>query len=229
MNTTYLLIALISISLLTSCSASRKLKKEVTSALMNTPTFKNAQTGISIYEPATGKFWLNYQGDKYFVPASNTKLVTCYAAMKYLGDSLAGLYYTETDNNVFIRGTGDPTFLHADFPSGNVLNFLTSAKKILFIDTSAFHESKWGPGWSWDDYSDYYMVDKTDFPVYGNILTLSGTLNNLKSIPAYFRKSVSVSDSLNTFLYPGNVRRDIDANIFKVTETNSTVHYTETP
>ena len=42
----------------------------------------------SIYEPATNKYWYNFQADKYFVPASNTKLPTCYAAMKYLGDSL---------------------------------------------------------------------------------------------------------------------------------------------
>ncbi len=49
----------------------------------------------------------NYQGDKYFVPASNTKIPTCYAAMKYLGDSLVGLKYNiVNETTIDIAGTG---------------------------------------------------------------------------------------------------------------------------
>ncbi|MDB5205556.1 MAG: hypothetical protein JWR72_631, partial [Flavisolibacter sp.] len=59
--------------------------------MLDDEALKTAHVGISIYEPATGKYLYNYQGDKYFVPASNIKIPTCYAAMKYLGDSLVGL------------------------------------------------------------------------------------------------------------------------------------------
>src|SRR6187200_3393838 len=78
--------------LLTSCSIQQKISKSA-KQVINDSSLLTAHVGISIYEPATGKFWYNYQDDKYFVPASNTKLPTCYAAMKYLGSNLRGLDY----------------------------------------------------------------------------------------------------------------------------------------
>ena len=69
-----------------------------------------AHVGISIFEPAAGKYLYNYQGDKYFVPASNTKIPTCYAAMKYLGDSLVGFRYMIHDTTIEILPAGDPGF-----------------------------------------------------------------------------------------------------------------------
>jgi D-alanyl-D-alanine carboxypeptidase/D-alanyl-D-alanine-endopeptidase (penicillin-binding protein 4) len=87
---------------------------------------------IKPLEPATSKYWFNYQGDHYFVPASNTKIPTCYAAMKYLGDSLVGLRYgiPEEDwfkrNVVIIEPTGDPSFLHSDYNKQPVFDFLKS-------------------------------------------------------------------------------------------------------
>ena len=59
--------------------------------MLDAKALQTAHIGISIFDPAANKYLYNYQGDKYFVPASNTKLPTCYAAMKYLGDSLVGL------------------------------------------------------------------------------------------------------------------------------------------
>ena len=76
-------------SILSSCSLQKQISHSAKMGLLSDASLKTAHTGISIYEPATGKYWFNYQGDKYFVPASNTKIPTCYAAMKYLGDSLA--------------------------------------------------------------------------------------------------------------------------------------------
>src|SRR5215217_7755139 len=71
-----------------SCSPAGQIARSARKNVINDPGLQTAHVGISIYEPATGKYLYNYQGDKYFIPASNTKLPTCYAAMKYLGDSL---------------------------------------------------------------------------------------------------------------------------------------------
>lgn len=70
--------------------------------MLDTKALQAAHVGISIFDPAADKYLYNYQGDKYFVPASNTKLPTCYAAMKYLGDSLTSALVDETDTSIVI-------------------------------------------------------------------------------------------------------------------------------
>src|SRR5258705_1791189 len=73
---------------LTSCSIEKKISKSANEDVLTNKALTSAHVGISIFEPAANQYWFNYQGDKYFVPASNTKLPTCYAAMKHFRDSL---------------------------------------------------------------------------------------------------------------------------------------------
>ena len=49
--------------------------------MLRQPPFTNAHTGISLYDAGAGRYLYNYQGDKYFVPASNTKLFSLYAGL----------------------------------------------------------------------------------------------------------------------------------------------------
>ena len=94
-----LLFLLPLISLLFSCSPSKQIAKSARETVLNDESLRTAHVGISIYEPATGKYWYNYQGEHYFVPASNTKLPGCYAAMKYLGDSLVAARISVDEKN----------------------------------------------------------------------------------------------------------------------------------
>ena len=89
---------------------------------------QSAHVGISIYDVAANSFLYNYQGDKYFIPASNTKLFSLYAGMKYLGDSLIGIRYIERDTDILVMPTGDPTLLHRDFIKQPVVDFLKGEK-----------------------------------------------------------------------------------------------------
>ncbi len=69
--------------------------------LLNDSILQHAQVGVAIYDAAAGKYLYSYQAEKYFTPASNTKLFSCYAAMKYLGDSIPGIHYFENDTAIF--------------------------------------------------------------------------------------------------------------------------------
>ena len=86
-------IVLLTSYILSSCSVQKQIDKSAKADVLSTSALQAAHVGISIYDPELGKYLYNYQGDHYFVPASNTKIPTCYAAMKYLGDSLGGLRY----------------------------------------------------------------------------------------------------------------------------------------
>ncbi len=159
--------------LVVNCAAQNKIATAAKKYILNDSIFAPAHVGISIYNPSTNQYLYNYQGNKYFVPASNTKLFTCYAAMKHLGDSLVGLRYQEiSDTAINIFATGDPTFLHQDFKTNNTLDFLKGQRKKLYISAN-WHSEVLGRGWAWDDYASSYMVERSPLPIYGNVFMAS--------------------------------------------------------
>lgn len=167
--------------LFASCSLQQRIYRSAKNDVLNTTALKTAHVGISVYEPATGRYWFNHQGDKYFVPASNTKIPTCYAAMKYLGDSLVGLRYGIPeeeglrDKVVVIKPAGDPSFLHEDFKVHPVYAFLAAAAKnkriAWYADTLNYPEGL-GNGWAWNDYQAGYMAERSVLPVFGNMVNI---------------------------------------------------------
>lgn len=153
-----------------SCSGTRVVRKAVRE-LSSSAELKNAHVGVSIVDfKGKGKQVGALNAKKYFVPASNIKIVTTYAALKNLGDSIAGLEYLELDTAFIIRGTGDPTLLHPDYKDQSVEEFLKKSTKPLYIDLQNWKSEAWGSGWSWSDYSAYYMAERSALPVYGNVI-----------------------------------------------------------
>lgn len=180
-------------------------------------TFENAHTGIAIYDPARRKFLYEYQSDKYFMPASNTKLLTCYAAMKYLGDSIAGIQYRlDGDGGITIRGTGDPTFLHPDFTRQPVYDFLKQFNKIRFASTR--FTDYLGRGWSWDDYPYDYMVPRSGMPLYGDFVRFENHEGRLSVEPSAFKDSVFIDGNIQSGI---SVDRPWGQNQFTVTSGRS--------
>jgi D-alanyl-D-alanine carboxypeptidase/D-alanyl-D-alanine-endopeptidase (penicillin-binding protein 4) len=90
--------------------------------------------------------------------------------MKYLGDSLVGLRYYETDSAILLIPNGDPTFLNTEFKVQPVFKFLTSTTKKLNITFSMWNAEKYGSGWSWNDFLESYMCQRSAFPIYGNLI-----------------------------------------------------------
>lgn len=160
------------ILLFSACSVEKKIARSVEADVLTSKALQTAHVGISIFDPATDKYLYNYQGDKYFVPASNTKIPTCYAAMKYLGDSLvAARYLPSSGKTLFIKATGDPTFLHPDFGYQPLLSLLKNYQEIKVGTNGLFKEL--GNGWSWNDYDEYYMTERNSMPLFGNVVWLS--------------------------------------------------------
>ena len=199
----YCLLSIACCLLITSCSIQQKISKSARQVVKDS-SLLTAHVGISIYEAASGKYWYNYQGDKYFVPASNTKIPTCYAAMKYLGDSLVGLKVKETEHQISIIGSGDPSFLHADFKQHPVFNYLKTLKqsrKPVWFYAPFREEKSLGSGWTWGDYSAAYMAERSAFPIYGNVVSFSGKRDSINVHPKYFSKYILQRlSSPNSFL-----------------------------
>ena len=151
-------------------------------AFLNDSAVRTGHAGISIYEPATGKYLYEHNANKNFTPSSNVKLFTLYAGMKYLGDSLPGIRYYENDSTLFIIPAGDPSLLHRDFSDQPVIRFLSSSRKNIKLAAQKNIVKPYGPGWAWDDYNDDYMAERSVLPVYGNTVLL----HNRTITPALF-------------------------------------------
>ena len=183
----YWLAACVLLLVFSSCSVQQQIAKSAKAEVLNNAALQTAHVGISIYDPAANKYLYNYQGDKYFVPASNTKIPTCYAAMKYLGDSLVGLRYEKMNEEINILGTGDPTFLHGDFKNQLVFEFLKKSKKVNYLlDAIPSGFSPLGNGWAWNDYPNEYAVERSEMPIYGNVVKFYIEGDTVTVAPRYF-------------------------------------------
>src|SRR5690606_26196989 len=88
------------------------------------PVWGRALVGISVYDLDKNKSVFAYQENRRFIPASNTKLLTTFAALKYLPDSIPGWFFRFEGDTVFLRPNGDPTTFHPSFDQNKLLQFL---------------------------------------------------------------------------------------------------------
>jgi D-alanyl-D-alanine carboxypeptidase/D-alanyl-D-alanine-endopeptidase (penicillin-binding protein 4) len=233
----FIILNSVFIIFLSSCSVQKQIAKSAKENVLSAPALQTAHIGISIYEPGTNKYWFNYQGDKYFVPASNTKIPTCYAAMKYLGDSLVGARLAiSKDSALELYPTGDPTFLHPEFVHQRLFNELKKYN-IISWNLTDWRSKRWGNGWSWNDYTAPYMAERSAFPIYGNLIKFSLSGDTLKSTSNNISIWFTIPDSV--FKYDkGNhtiqskkflLERNIDDNIFHIKPSTTTFTETEFP
>jgi D-alanyl-D-alanine carboxypeptidase/D-alanyl-D-alanine-endopeptidase (penicillin-binding protein 4) len=217
------------IIILLSCSTTKQIRKSAQKNVLNDPSLKSAHIGISIYDPASKEYIYNYQGDKYFVPASNTKLPTCYAAMKYLGDSLPGLRYVMFNGDLYAQGTGDPTFLQPEFSRQPVYDFLNKFSNKIFFNIGPWRDNRWGSGWSWNDYSEDYMAERSPFPIYGNVVRTSDKIKRLRIEPQFFKDSFARDSSLDQDMFVSSVQRNISSNHFVIERRSKNSVTMQTP
>lgn len=154
-----------------SCSINSHISAQNIS-LLNDSSVSNAHVGICVYSQDDNKFLYNYNSEKYFTPASNTKLFSMYAGMKYLGDSLTAFKYLIKKDTIYIIPTGDPTLLHPDFSKSPGFEFLKSVGKPLVILESPQKIIPYGKGWSIDDFLENYIPIRSSFPVSGNAIAV---------------------------------------------------------
>lgn len=202
---------------LQACSSSHFIYQTAKQEIFQEPDLQSAHVGISIYDVAANSFLYNYQADKYFIPASNTKLFSLYAGMKYLGDSLIGIRYIERDTDILVMPTGDPTLLHRDFIKQPVVDFLKG--KNIYIADANWKETALGAGWSWDDYNDDYMVERSAMPVYGNFIQWAQTQDDKGSYSSFsipdINWKVDFADSTGKHFF---VKRNLAENVFIITQ-----------
>ncbi|WP_345953088.1 D-alanyl-D-alanine carboxypeptidase [Mucilaginibacter sp. PAMB04168] len=201
-----------------------KIRKMVESSAIN----RDHYTGFALYDPEQKKMIYEMNADRYFIPASNTKLYTLYTALQMLGDSIPGLRYVNKGDSLIFWGTGDPSFLHSTLKSTKAFELLKHSSKRLFYSPTNYKGDFYGANWPYDNYKYYFQAEINDMPVMDNVAVISADgKGGLQIWPAYFKvylqqdtsfhpRSFEVERSLteNKFRYPAmpvpaNFRQEI--------------------
>jgi D-alanyl-D-alanine carboxypeptidase/D-alanyl-D-alanine-endopeptidase (penicillin-binding protein 4) len=170
-----------------SLRINNKINKEIASSF-----FENQFTGIYIYDVNADKIVYNYNGNKYFTPASNTKIFTLFTGLELLSDSIPAFKYAVDEDTITIQGTGDPAFLHSFFKDSTALKMATNYKKVNLIVNNIM-DKKYAPGWAWEDFDSYFSPERSAFPMYGNVVTIQNE-NDLTVTPNFFENNLKITD-----------------------------------
>jgi serine-type D-Ala-D-Ala carboxypeptidase/endopeptidase (penicillin-binding protein 4) len=198
----FLLVALLG----SACSPRGIIVKEV----KRTEQDLQDHTGFALYDLSSKKFLVDYQSDKYFTPASNTKIFTFYTSLMLLGDSATAFKYSQHSDSLIIWGMGDPSFLYPNtFNNDRVYSFLHNTESELYYSSSNFKTEVLGTGWAWDDYPYSYSAERTAFPMYGNLVSIGKDSVGFTITPRYFMEHFTEAIEQHAF---EEILRDFDSN-----------------
>ncbi len=165
-----LLACLMSFTALAQSDEQEQILSTAYQMIQRSEAFSKSFTGFALYDPAAERMLLDINADRYFTPASNTKILTLYTTLKVLGDSMPAFRYASSGDTLIFWGTANPMFLNPKLPQDtNSLSVLRDSTCELFFSTHNFKDKRYGPGWAWDDYNYDFQVEKSSFPIYGNL------------------------------------------------------------
>lgn len=204
---------------LAGCSPRMRIARAARQTLMHQAALKEAFLGICVSRSGRKPVYA-YHADRYFTPASNTKLLTLYCALRLLPDSTLGIRFTSIRDTLFVAGTGDPSLLHPDFPQQAVLDFLRAHQGAIVLCRTPGVFPVYGPGWAWDDYQEAFQPERDKLPLYGNVVRIRRCMDGMQVLPRRFADSVQV-------LAPGvpAVHRERDRNLFTVSLPDTATAY----
>ncbi|MCK0190410.1 D-alanyl-D-alanine carboxypeptidase [Arenibacter sp. F20364] len=176
-----------------------KLNKSIDQQI-SSQTTNNYFQGLLVYDPVKKDTLYNHNSQKYFTPASNTKIITLYSSLKTLPEKIPALKYIVRNDTLYMEGTGDPTLLHPYFGDSTAVKFAQNYNNVsLYLNN--FKESRYGPGWAWEDYDLYFSPERSGIPLYGNIVTISND-GNIAVTPEHFKNQVvPINYTVNRELY----------------------------
>lgn len=220
-----LVLFLIAVVGLSSCATNQRVAKKVKKEFVNSALLNKYQVGFALYDLKDGAMIFEKDANKYFTPASNTKLYTFYAGLKMMPDSIPSLRYIEKGDSLIFWGTGDPSFLHTQLKGTNAFNLLQQTNKKLFFAPGRYTGDFYGNGWQWDDYNEYYQAEINELPLFDNMVLITAEKAGAMQVLPQTLASCFVKDSANVGKF--KVVRDFNSNKFGYPATQIPAKYAQ--
>ncbi|PAX57152.1 D-alanyl-D-alanine carboxypeptidase/D-alanyl-D-alanine endopeptidase [Brunnivagina elsteri] len=199
-------------------------------AIANQATFTRVRWGILVQSLSSGQTLYTRDANKYFIPASNTKLLTTAAALQQLGANfrIRTSIYQQEPGVLRVVGRGDPSITDAQLTRLTKqlkAKGITQIKKLI-ADDSYVQADVVQPSWQWEDVqSDYgapvgsFMVNENLFTIrlvpqaVGKPLQVSWVDGNEAGIWKILNLSTTAANNSKTELA---VARDLSGNVLKI-------------
>ena len=124
-------------------------------AIANRPEFSRSRWGILIQPLSSTATLYSRDAQKYFIPASNVKLLTTAAALQKLGADfrIKTSVYSGENGSLYVAGRGDPSITEAQLKSLAQQLKRRGVDRVneLIGDDSYFQGSAVNPNWEWED------------------------------------------------------------------------------
>tara|TARA_B100002051_G_C16712335_1_gene627348 strand:+ start:444 stop:1694 length:1251 start_codon:yes stop_codon:yes gene_type:complete len=142
-------------------------------------------------------------------PASNVKILTVLGSISF-GDSIPLLKYKVSSSNDTLRisPTGYPLTAHPKYIDKDLEKFIKPYKHI-FYHKPKIELRKYGPAWAWDDYNYYFQAERSEMPIYGNVIQVFKKSNGeIEIIPDNYKINLDFEQKEIIF------REEVDNNYF---------------
>ncbi|WP_199117884.1 D-alanyl-D-alanine carboxypeptidase/D-alanyl-D-alanine-endopeptidase [Pedobacter sp. ASV28] len=209
-----------------ACKPNQIIARKVSKEFKHAALTQKYQVGFALYDMSNQQMIFEKDADKYFTPASNTKLFTFYAGLKIVPDSIPSLRYVERGDSLIFWGTGDPSLLHSELKGIKAIQFLKNSNKKLFFAQGRYTGDFFGNGWSWDDYNDYYQPEINELPLFDNVVLITAEkTGDMLLSPKIFNACFMVDGGMKSPKF--EVKRDFLTNKFHYPTTKITDKYTQ--
>jgi D-alanyl-D-alanine carboxypeptidase/D-alanyl-D-alanine-endopeptidase (penicillin-binding protein 4) len=196
-----------------ACKPNQLIARKVSKEFKQSEMLHKYQVGFALYDMEGKQMIFQKDADKYYTPASNTKLFTFYAGLKIAPDSIPSLRYVEKGDSLIFWGTGDPSLLHTVLKGTKAIDLLKQTNKKLFFASGRYQGSFFGDGWAWDDYNYYYQPEITEMPLFDNVvLVTSGKAGEMNISPKAFNACFVADTSSKATRF--SVQREFLTNVF---------------
>jgi serine-type D-Ala-D-Ala carboxypeptidase/endopeptidase (penicillin-binding protein 4) len=124
-------------------------------AIANRAEFSRSRWGILIQPLSSTATLYSREATKYFIPASNVKLLTTAAALQKLGADfrIKTSVYSGANGSLYVAGRGDPSIAEAQLKDLAQQLKRRGVDRVneLIGDDSYFQGSAINPNWEWED------------------------------------------------------------------------------
>jgi D-alanyl-D-alanine carboxypeptidase/D-alanyl-D-alanine-endopeptidase (penicillin-binding protein 4) len=182
------IFCLAAMAIAASCSAASL--QETISQIISRKNQANVKFGIFVAEPRSGTCIFGHNENLPMIPASNMKLVTSFAALKFLGQRFEYVTTAAMSKKILvIVGSGDPLLglvgennLDGNRPAGFISDVTRALKEKniteiedIVVDSSVFDEVRVHPSWPKEQLNRSYACEVSGLNYNANCVKISAS------------------------------------------------------